>query len=534
MSAASHGRLADLHDQDWSEQLLATFGALAPQLRREWQARRAEHGRRDGNLWLLETHELATKAPAIFRESESLEQLEAWAQRLADECTRLGAHSVRLRGLAPPRGLTSTAAQLRAEDPHYWRRVLRRGTARYRDQLMRRAGFVHRRRQCYCADASVGWWEQRTRANLATLAELVAESDHGDRIRLDELWRASNANPALRRAEVLTRMRGLEDHAEREGHVGVFLTITCPSRFHARYEDGRPNPRYDGSTPRDANRYLVRVWARTRAALARAGVRVYGLRIAEPHHDGCPHWHLVLFLELGAGRDLMRIVKRYALADSPREPGARKRRVRFEWIDRSKGSATGYVVKYIAKSIDGEGVGEDLYGNKARAAADRIVAWARTWGVRQFQQIGGPFVGTWREYRRIRRHDDGTLPLDPGGVHFPPWYAASVASSYREFMAHMGGATPGRAQPSMVRHGVRVSRLTGESSPPTNRYGERLEGARQPVLGVDRAAVLLDTRPKFWTTRPAGFAAPRAERAAPDAEGGGPWTRVSNCTRAPP
>jgi Bacteriophage replication gene A protein (GPA) len=139
----------------------------------------------------------------------------------------------------------------------------------------------------------------------------------------------------------MTRIAGFERYADAEDDQGVFITLTCPSRFH-RYmivNDGKaavPNPRCDEhETPSTAQKYLTQVWARSRAALAREGLRPYGFRICEPQHDGTPHWHMLLFCPPAQVETLMATLRLYALQDSGDEKGAQQHRCDFKLIDKT-------------------------------------------------------------------------------------------------------------------------------------------------------------------------------------------------------
>lgn len=124
--------------------------------------------------------------------------------------------------------------------------------------------------------------------------ELVNED--GDTLDMEDVVNASCSNPAHRRNEMMACVKGLELIAEMRGDCAVFYTITCPSRFHSTLNNGRPNPTRKNATVRQSSDYLVDMFAAFRKAMHKAGLRWYGVRVAEPHHDGTVHWHLLCFM----------------------------------------------------------------------------------------------------------------------------------------------------------------------------------------------------------------------------------------------
>lgn len=347
------------------------------------------------------------------------------AEELARECLSLGSvfhEPGALReamgrkcdgyGVAAPNDKIETGPAIaRMTDVLWWRRGLRKMHAKAVEGAAIRLGYVNRSRDLYVSNESLARRGQQLRRNQRMLDETVMRNELDQEFTLAELAAKGTANKAIRRGELMTRIAGFERIALDCGHGGLFLTATCPSRMHKWISAGAgkvyENRKYDGTTPREAQAYLSKCYQRIRAKLHRDGLGVYGFRIAEPHHDGCPHWHILLFHPLGMAEAITDIFRRYLLADSPDEVGAQAHRVTSEVIDWSRGTAAGYIAKYVAKNIDGLHVENDLYGNPALETSQRVEAWASTWGIRQFQQVGGAPVGVWRELRRVREVPEG-------------------------------------------------------------------------------------------------------------------------------
>ncbi len=392
-----------------------------------------------------------------------------------------------------------TAAVARLADAKWWRRKARTLQGRKLESASRYLGGVCKKRGGYCSDVTLRRHTAHKHRNRQLLENLEAINDEGQRYTLAELSDLGVSNPVNRRNELMTRIRGFEEYANKvTGYTPVFITHTCPSRFHSHNRGGKEYGNWNHTTPREAQVFLNKVWQKVRAKWQRQGIEYFGFRVVEPHHDGCPHWHLLLWFPEQQTDAALAIYRAYALADSPNEPGAQERRFTVKRDELAKG-ATGYIAKYISKNVDGLTAEGDAWSPEVLRSALRIEAWARTWGIRQFQQLGGPSVVAYREARRLSESAlmEQVQAFPEVTENIRAIHQAADQGDWCAYVELMGGATvPRKDQPLRA---YMVVKKDADGKEATNAYGEVVEKLKG-ILAWNVVPVI--TRLYEWVIQP--------------------------------
>jgi hypothetical protein len=300
----------------------------------------------------------------------------------------------------------------------------------------------------------------------------------------------------------------MEEIAKEKGQEAFFITWTAPSKWH-----GASN-KWNLANPKESQSFLCNQWAKARAKLARKDVQFSGARITEPHKDGTPHWHILVFVKKDQSKQMLDILRDYATQPDNAEliarAEARKKqgkpleafgKVRFdvEAIDPSKGSAVAYITKYISKNINATGVkNEPDYDSELtlERASERVRGWASKWDVRQFQFFGAAKISVYRELRRIKN------PL--------------LDDALEQIRLAADGAKWGQFQ---TLCGSQQVSLEYETNPEAGEYGDDVK----TITGVNFNDVPFVTRFLKWVSRKSGSNA--------SMEDGSPsWSSVNNCT----
>lgn len=422
-------------------------------------------------------------------------------------------------------------ARMRCAD--WWQRKLWQLRNEWREELLRAACLVHRHASPYVShDVLLQKREQRRKAmDFFRNHDLINED--GDTLSMEDVVLASASNPAHRRNEMMACVKGLELIAEMRGDCAMFYTITCPSKYHATLMNGKPNPTWDHSTVRKSSDYLVDTFAAFRKAMHKKELRWYGVRVAEPHHDGTVHWHLLCFMRKKHRRAITELLRRFAIREDRAELGNNTgARFKSKLIDPRKGTPASYIAKYVSKNIDGRGLGDTVSketGKSLRDSAEYVTAWASLHRVQQFRFFGIPGRQAYRELRLFASQATRAMKTSKPGapVLMDPKLDAVLAAAdvgcFATYIMKQGGV--------LVPRKNYLIHTAYEPTVEPGTYGDhgiRIYGIWSPITGKENK---ICTHVHTWKMVKKAPANPGAESAA-QGDPVAPWTRGNNCPQS--
>ncbi|ELY4417766.1 replication endonuclease [Cronobacter sakazakii] len=457
---------------------------------------------------------------------------QAW-ERVAAEAMRLEVippaferlrRKKRRRKPVPYELIPPSLARMQCAD--WWYRKLWQMRCEWREEQLRAVCLVNKKASPYVSYEAVIHKREQRRKSLEFFRSHELVNEDGDTLDMEEVVNASNSNPAHRRNEMMACVKGLELIAEMRGDCAVFYTITCPSRFHATLNNGRPNPKWTSATVRQSSDYLVDTFAAFRKAMHKAGLRWYGVRVAEPHHDGTVHWHLLCFMRKKDRRSITALLRKFAIREDREELGSNTGpRFKSELINPRKGTPTSYIAKYISKNIDGRGLSKEISketGRSLRDSAEHVSAWASLHRVQQFRFFGIPGRQAYRELRllagqaaRVQGERKAGAPvLD--NLRLDAVLAAADAGCFATYIMKQGGVLVPRKH-----HLVRTAYELNAEPSAYGDHGIRIYGIWSPI-----AEGKICTHAVKWKKVRKVV---DVQEAAADQGACAPWTRGNNC-----
>ena len=167
-----------------------------------------------------------------------------------------------------------------------------------------------------------------------------------NKIPLSTITFSANINPNRYYSEIQNRINTLVTEATNKNLKPIFMTLTLPSQYHKMKYNKKtkkliPNVKYNNTTPKQSVKELTKMFAKLRHDRSLKELtkneRIY-YRVNEPHKDGTPHTHILLYVPK---ESVDRVVKAFK----------RLFNTKANDIQTDINNPTAYIMKYINKTL---------------------------------------------------------------------------------------------------------------------------------------------------------------------------------------
>lgn len=262
--------------------------------------------------------------------------------------------------------------------------------------------------QPYCSDDTLTFRKTQEEISQKTLEGVyVSRVGSGQITTLADIAKGQEQRRFNQLFHISKNLQSVADDADFEGY---FVTLTAPGNYHPNPALGKCS--YDQTRLRSGHEYIQDRWKLIRARLAKLKCSLsvdtfFGMRFVEAHKDGCAHWHLLFFTTPERFSIFQNLANEYFPA---------RRQWDYEQVDRTRGEASSYLFKYVAKTVNSSKF-EDarllpdeedesrLENDQASLKhVDRVTATLRAQRIRQFQCFG--ISNTLTKYRIINKIEE--------------------------------------------------------------------------------------------------------------------------------
>lgn len=208
----------------------------------------------------------------------------------------------------PGHDLGSQLARL--DDARYWRRVIRTRLLREREHFYLRLKLLGRAGERYVSDSQVIIRLAQIRRQKQWMKDVVLVPRYlGPDDKCELLTLAAVAGDAhTRSAKTYAFIKAMEAIATERGLISAMVTLTALPEWHPNPSHGDNS--WNGGNPREAHRHIAEGWNAIQVELYKKGVGISGLRVVEPHQDGCAHWHIWLIYRSDVETEILAAVMR--------------------------------------------------------------------------------------------------------------------------------------------------------------------------------------------------------------------------------
>jgi len=272
----------------------------------------------------------------------------------------------------------------------WWFKKLNKKINQQRELLKIAIGSIHLNNQKYASNEAVKAYKRRVAAEIKYLSEVKPRNSKTD-------WNGyiSTLRPADQRrfAEFITISKGIEKRADALGLVSSFLTLTLPPEYHSHPLNG-DSSKWEGLSPKQSYKKLINIADKLNKVIHKMGLynsnNFFSIKIVEPHHDGTPHFHIILYYQADYKENIKSAIC-YQYGDHSFND--KSNLYNLIDIDRTISTPTYYLCKHFMFS------NEEKMKNNIRVATNKSI-----WGMKSFAFSGLPrgAKSIWKLCRKSR------------------------------------------------------------------------------------------------------------------------------------